>query len=60
MGKIEKVGNLECQNLDIRNYLRYLDIEKYPIDSFKISSFEVGNVEMNEIIQFNTNYQQNL
>jgi len=31
MGEFEKVGNLESQNLDIRNCSRYIDIEKYRI-----------------------------
>ncbi len=43
MGEIEKVGNLESQNLDIRNCLQYNDIEKYCIgfvQNFSIQGWE--------------------
>ncbi len=55
MGKIEKVGNLK---ISISKFVHDISISINIISGlFKISPFEVGKVEMDETIQFGTNYQ---
>jgi hypothetical protein len=50
MGEIEKVGNLESQNLSIKNHLRNNGIKKSCIGSVKISPFRMKKFEINELI----------
>ncbi len=58
MGEIEKVGNLNLNKSRIGISSPDIDLDKYCICLFKNSPFEVRNVEINELIQFNTNSQQ--
>jgi hypothetical protein len=57
MGKIEKVGDLESQNLGIKNCSRNTGIEKNRIGSVKISPFRMKKFEINEPIQYKTFFQ---
>jgi len=50
MGEIEKVGDLESQNLDIKNCLRNTGIEKSHISLVPISPFRMKKFESNEMI----------
>jgi hypothetical protein len=60
MGEIEKVGNRESQNLGIKNHLRNTGIKKSHIGSVKISSFRMKKFEINELIQYETFFQQSV
>ncbi len=60
MGEIEKVGNLESQNLSIKNHLRNTGIEKSHIGSVKISPFKMKKFKINELIQYKTFFQQSI
>jgi hypothetical protein len=51
MGEIEKVGDLESRNLNIKNYLRNTGIEECHIGLVKISPFRMEKFEINEPIQ---------
>jgi hypothetical protein len=48
MGKIEKGGDLESQNLGIKNCSRNTGIEKSSIGLVKISPFRMKKFEINE------------
>ncbi len=48
MGKIEKVGDLESQNLSIKNCLRNTGIDKSTIGLVKISPFSMKKFEINK------------
>jgi hypothetical protein len=50
MGEIEKVGDLEYQNLGIKNCSRETSIEKSHIGSVKISPLRIEKFEINELI----------
>ena len=50
IGEIEKVGNLESQNLGIKNHLRNTGIEKSHISLIKISLFRMKKFEINKLI----------
>jgi hypothetical protein len=54
MGDIEKVGNLESQNLCIKNCSRNTGIEKSHIGSVKISPFRMKKFKINKPIQSET------
>ncbi len=54
MGKIEKVGDLESQNLSIKNNSRNTGIEKSHIALVKISPFRMKKFEINKPIQYET------
>ncbi len=50
MDEIEKVGDLESQNLDIKNCSRNTGIKKSYIGSVQISPFKMEKFEINEMI----------
>ncbi len=60
MGQIGKVRDLEYQNLNIRNHLQYLNIEKSHIDWFKIFPFRMEKFEINELMQNETFLQKSV
>jgi hypothetical protein len=60
MGEIEKVGDLESQNLGIKNCLRNTSIEKFLISLVKISPFRMKKSEINELIRNETFFQQSV
>ena len=60
MGKIEKVGDFESKNLGIKNHLRNTGIKKSRIGPVKISSFRMKKFEINELIQYESFFQQSV
>ncbi len=57
MGEIEKVGDLEDQNLNIKNCLRNTGIDKSTIVLVKISPFRMMKFEINKPIQYEIFFQ---
>ena len=60
MGEIEKGGDLESQNLGIKNCSRNTGIEKSHIGLVKISPFRMKKFEINEVIQYESFFQQSV
>jgi hypothetical protein len=57
MGKIEKVGNLESQNLSIEKHLKIPILRNIISVLIKISPFRMKKFEINEMIQYETFFQ---
>jgi hypothetical protein len=57
MVEIEKEGNINLDKFHIRIHSRDLNLDKSHISSFKNSPFKVRNVEIDELIEFDTNSQ---
>ncbi len=65
MGEIEKLADLESQNLGIKNCLRNIIIKKYrykeiSISLVKISLFRMKKFEINKLIKYETVFQQSV
>jgi hypothetical protein len=58
MGEIGNIGDLDLRYYCISFCSQDLDHDKYHISFLKISPFEVRNVEIYELIQFDTNSQR--
>jgi hypothetical protein len=60
MCEIEKVGDLKSQNLSIKNPSRNASIKKFHFGLVKISPFRMKKFETNELIQYETFFQQSV